>query len=81
MIEIVSSLQKEGEDLCSRIDDSIFSAIVEAILQTDYCIENERGLFLLAVRMFSHIQGIVANSRPRTHCVATEKEQPTERAF
>ena len=49
LIDVASNLERDGEDLCSRINESIFCLIVEAILQTDYCVENERVLYLLAV--------------------------------
>jgi len=49
LIDVASKLERDGDDLCSRINESIFCLIVEAIFQTDYCVENERVLYLLAV--------------------------------
>lgn len=53
LIDIVSSIQKDGDDLGSRIDENIFIIIGETIFQTDYCIENERALYLLSVCILS----------------------------
>jgi len=55
--DIVFSLENDGNDLCGRIDPAIFSTVVRMIMQTEYCIESERGIYLLAVslRIFNEV--------------------------
>jgi len=74
LIDVVSSIQKDGDDLGSRIDESIFSIIVETIIQTDYCIENERALYLLSVCVVpDQLQKYLSNLA-RLHYTVTEME-------
>ncbi|CAG8950304.1 hypothetical protein HYFRA_00006797 [Hymenoscyphus fraxineus] len=49
--DLVSALDDGSEDVCSRLDTTVFVVLVEAILQTDYCMQCERGLFLLATSL------------------------------
>ncbi|KAF4631722.1 hypothetical protein G7Y89_g6409 [Cudoniella acicularis] len=45
--DLVTELD-DGLNVCSRLDVTLFSLMVEVILQSDHCRHSERGLFLLA---------------------------------
>jgi hypothetical protein len=50
IIELITLWDSEhGYEICSRLDASLYSIIIQAILQADWCREGERGLHLLAV--------------------------------
>jgi len=51
---IVTELDQDGDEVCSRLEASVYSIIVQIILQADYCRENERVLYLLAVSNGPH---------------------------
>ncbi len=42
-------LESEDGDLCSHFDPSLFSTIIQAVLQAEYCLEGEHVIYLLAV--------------------------------
>jgi hypothetical protein len=42
-------LDTGGHETCSRLDASLYSIIIQLILQANHCREGERGMYLLAV--------------------------------
>ncbi|RDL40039.1 uncharacterized protein BP5553_00018 [Venustampulla echinocandica] len=48
---LISILEQGQNDMCSRLGVPLFALVVETILQTDYCLKSERGLYLLAAAL------------------------------
>lgn len=51
VVTIITQLEEYDDDICSRLDASVFCFIVEVALRIQ-CKEAERGLYLLAVGCF-----------------------------
>lgn len=50
VVRTIAGLLDQDDDICGRLDADYFSTILQIILQTEFCRESERTLYLLAVR-------------------------------
>ena len=50
---LVAEIEKAGENICDRLEVSVYCIVVDIMLQSDYSRAGERGINLLAVRTSS----------------------------